>query len=227
MTTYHLRISSQEQKYVDFILANTVKPITVFENADEEVNRDHLHSIFYLNVKSQTFRNNLLKKFPEIKGNSFYTLRENDDTDKNYRYVCKGKSQGIMPIVQHNMAEIDIQEKHNAYWLVNTVIKKDIKKDSTKTIVREITEQFKKEYPTISSLRYDQLDPIVLKYEVLRYVMIKLRNNAKGYDKFIVERLVNGVYNQLVPKTAFNDMVKLIFTPEQRDDLERQWTYSP
>lgn len=223
MESYHLRIHSQEQKYVDYIIRNTVNPVTVFHDADEDVNRSHLHSIFSLSVKLQTFRNNLLKEFPEIKGNSFYTLRKNDDTEANYRYVCKGKK-NEMPIIITNLAEIDVRKYHEDYWLINKQLTKRSKKETTGTKCRQIADMFIKQWPKISEQSYKDVDPKILKYEVLRVTTEYFKIKESGLDSFIINRHVLGVYNMLRPEALFRDMALKIFTQDECEYLDRYWT---
>lgn len=207
MTTYHLRITSQEQKYVDFIKRQTKNAVIVFEDADEEVNRDHMHAIIELNVKLQTFRNNFLKAFPEIKGNGNYTLRQNDDTEANYRYVCKGKSENDLPNVVVNLKDISVVDFHKKYWENNKKGKKQ-KRDTTKTFVRQCADE-------CMEIRNDWKNDLLCRKIVLGIVMRNLGEKGKAFDSIVVRRLVNGVMNILDPQGMTAYMEYLIF--DQKD----------
>ena len=65
IVSYHTRISFQDIKYVNYLGGHTPKSFLVYEDADEEVKRDHLHCVHYLDKKELqllncTFGNSVL-----------------------------------------------------------------------------------------------------------------------------------------------------------------------
>ena len=127
-TSYHTRISFQDIKYVNYLGGNTPKSLLVYEDADDEVKRDHLHCVHSLQKKELQFKKLLKLKFPEL-GAGNWACRANMDTSANLIYVCKGKSKTELPNVQFNnwLTPDEIVECHRQYWENNDKLKTESK----------------------------------------------------------------------------------------------------
>ena len=209
--SYHTRISFQDIKYVNYLADNTPKSITVYEDADEEVKRDHLHSIHHLGKKELQFKKLLKLKFTEL-GAGNWACRKNDDTIRNLVYVCKGKSINEMPIVMFNnwLTPDEIIEYHALYWANNAQLKADSKKE------KDLKAESFQHMVNRTYQRYEQIDgqsidkghdwvarktggQLIVRQSVLTHVLKCLGKKAKGFDFNIINRLVNGCMLAVFP----------------------------
>lgn len=200
---YHLRISSQEDGILAFVKIHTVRAVMVYEMADEEVSRDHSHTVImeFLNVKPETFRKNLLIKFPHLKNrnHSFKKIKE-DEEEKSIRYICKGK-QDSLPICVINTADIDIEKQYQDYWIVNRSLQKSKskQKEISKNFLTKCIERYQEKIKTGElDNRHRLSDSDLLNvHQVQAYyaVMEVYGDTPKGLDELIIRRAVYGILN--------------------------------
>lgn len=90
---------------------------------------EHWHWLVETEYKNiQTFRVNLVRAVPELKGNASYSATEVKDLEKYERYMAKGASEGEMPEVawRNSIVYTDdrIGELHEQYWTENRRLRK-------------------------------------------------------------------------------------------------------
>lgn len=135
---WHLRIHLPEgisgETFYTFLGQRCEVIICVFEQHD---NRPHLHILFKESgITKSTIIQNLLKKYPMLKGNGCYSCSKTDkmkkkkvgDDEKAKAYVCKGESNTVMPIVI-GLCKIDVKAYHTKYWEVNAEIMEKVNMD--------------------------------------------------------------------------------------------------
>lgn len=216
LQTYHLRIHSQNPKYVDFIKKHTFSALVCFEDQDDEVQRDHLHAVITLrsaqgkSVSVKTWRAIMVKNHPELVGNSMYSIRLNTDTEANYRYVCKGKDENTMPNIQLKPINFNVEAYHKAYWEVNKQITKPSTKKNKGSFVLLCYEAVKEKYPD-----YEFHNNLYDRMKVFDILMAMLGKHSKTLDAMIVKRLLNGVMNKLDRIGTSNYIAKQIFSTDE------------
>lgn len=107
----------------------TDKAISGFAVREVSGDNEHWHWLLETSYKNvQSFRVNLLKAVPVLKGNASYSATVVKDLDKYERYMCKGDDEGVEPEVawRHSMkyTEEKITELHEEYWTENRKLKK-------------------------------------------------------------------------------------------------------
>ena len=206
---FHFRVhygSQDLNALVGWIRSNSVVTIIVREEGD----RLHIHSIISPIKTLSTFRQQFLKKYPNLKGNGSYSLEEVKEYDNLIRYICKGNSKDDLPDVLYQK-DINIEEMHQQYWKVNQEIKEKVIKEKKKglTWIRQVARDFKEQYPeeviVIQELccAYKKTEEEVKHYEkaklkLFNFVMYSLGINVKVLDDMIIVRLYKGIYNSYV-----------------------------
>jgi len=104
------------------------------KHADGTIYNEHSHIYIRKNVTIGAIRESLLKKFPEIRGNKSYSLKNaKKDEEHNVRYMLKGHKEE-MPKVFFNtlnsFTEEDIRMEHMKYWEINGILPKPKEKES-------------------------------------------------------------------------------------------------
>ena len=204
IVSYHTRISFQDIKYVNYLGGHTPKSFLVYEDADEEVKRDHLHCVHYLDKKELQFKKLLKLKFTEL-GAGNWACRLNEDTSANLIYACKGKSKTELPNVQFNnwLTPDEIVECHRLYWEKNEKLKTESKTKKKKD--ETFSQMVNRTYPhgTVPIIGIGVWDQTKREEEsrirslVLKHVVNCLGGKGSGFDYFIVNKLVNAcmLYN--------------------------------
>lgn len=134
---YHLRIHLGEYSYesiYSWLSQVCDLCIMVIETHD---NRPHLHILFNeTNVTKSTIIQQMLKKFPKLKGNGSYACnlttamkkKKVGDDEKAKAYVCKGSCRSYVDSETGEtvgyprvigIAKIDVGYYHSKYWEVN------------------------------------------------------------------------------------------------------------
>lgn len=92
---------------------------------------DNEHYHFYVEAdfkNMQSFRVQLTKAVPGLKGNGAYSATEVKDVDKYVRYMCKGESDGAgcEVVWRHTLVYTEefCEELHSEYWTENRRLKK-------------------------------------------------------------------------------------------------------
>lgn len=89
----------------------------------------HVHwLLFVANKTLKAVRSLFNRELPDLRGNGKYSMSEVDDLDKYVRYLCKGESDYVLPVVAwRNTLTYDdakVKELHSAYWEENKKIRK-------------------------------------------------------------------------------------------------------
>jgi hypothetical protein len=187
--SFHLRIASIEQKYIDYIKANTLSCLVVQENADEDINRDHMHAQIMINIQMKSWRNKFKEAFPDLKGNSDYSLTLVRDTMKMDYYICKGKDVASPPCIRYRhgirYTEEYIKSCHDQYWIINKEVKKKEKMD--KLGIRDEVVKLCKDHGTSWSDR----DTIT------EYFLLVMKKYGKDIDIFRARARIQGIQLEL------------------------------
>jgi len=92
-----------------------------------EASNPHFHCVLHSVRKLAAVRAALKRAMPELNGNGAYSVSGVRDLDKYQRYMMKGESSEVMPVVTaaHGMQYASVewhQEKHDAYWAENALL---------------------------------------------------------------------------------------------------------
>jgi len=189
----------------------------------EEANREHFHAIFTIRKKIEQFRKDFRKEFPELKGNSGYSLKDVKSQIGIEDYLCKGEAQGSLPDVIEASpiwTEEKVKGHHESYWkrhegcktedeanhlaktgndtvilsgTINTLSKLKVR---TPTAVEKIAARLRREDPERIWTYHQQSH----RKEVHQLMMRHLGDVGKTFDKLILKRIFNGVWLQLAPQ---------------------------
>lgn len=216
----HFRFTHQNEddleRFIRFILSYSVKTLCVFEDADEEVNRPHLHTIIYAKETLSNFRKQFKKKFPNY-GRGDYGSCIIEHPDKMERYLCKGKSRlqpaDLRLVREYDMDIIDI--RHTEYWDENDRLRSqtvdNVKKPKSKapTWMQLVNRQIREEYPTRKwgNNRESRL-------AVYDTVMQCLGKEVKKISPKIVRELCDGQLNNLAGYEVRSEYWQLVYPNE-------------
>lgn len=211
MSYYHVRITYDidSEEYKTYAQQRTLQHIIVKENADQECKQPHLH--FHsktLHKNDQAFRREFKKWFPQLQGNSSYSLKQGNEI--GYRYVCKGTDPdwdiGKPEVLSSTFSEEEIKEFHRQYWnhnqrvIVDTTqvpdVNEKVKKPRAKQFLEKIRDEIVELYPNKQwNIALDtDLDFLV------DYLYTKLGTVVKKVNKQIFSDFLNAIYMGL-PKT--------------------------
>lgn len=196
---YHIRISSDDEKFRQFITQHFEHYFTVQEDADEEVSRTHIHAHTEKPLfAEQTIRNRLSELTEGNKNKMFSFKKVKKGRDDNVQYLCKGKGEGLQPnVVLNNMFENeDITRYHQVYWIIKNKVKTKVVKTS---FLEECIEAAGEEpWKTKFTDRETYITPY-MKRSMFELVTRMLGNKKKILDSMIIRRLCNGVFNVILP----------------------------
>lgn len=158
----------------------------------KEVSGDNHHVHIILDsVKSiKQLRSSFTRAFPECVGNKSYSLKLcDDDYDAYIRYICKGESKEIPPVVWckqglHYTAE-HIELAHGKYWVNNDALIENAKKRA-RVEKESIVEQVEKAAKKADLKGYERV-------EVAKIYIRMFRDARKGINVFAARAVVNTV----------------------------------
>lgn len=222
----HFRFTHKNEadldKYIRFITSYGVKTLMVFEDADEEVNRPHLHTIVYAKETLSNFRKQFKKKFPDYGRGDFGSCII-ESIEKMERYLCKGKGR-LVPadlrlVKEYDMDVIDI--RHTEYWDENERLRstgadgsnRNKIKKKTLTWMQEVNLYIREEYPT-HKFDCDSASRRI----VFDSIMIKLGSAVKKISPKIVRELCDGQLNNLCSYAMRTEYFQLVYPHEFRYD---------
>lgn len=196
---YHIRISSDDEKFRIFIVENFRHYFTVQEDADEEVCRTHIHAhaeepLF----AEQTIRNRLSQLTEGNKNKMFSFKKVKKGRDDNVQYLCKGKTEFLFPnVVLNNLFnEEEITRYHQVYWLIKNKVKDKVVKLSflEECIATAGLEPWRTKFESPETY----ITPY-MKRSMFSLVTQMLGEKRKILDSMIIRRLCNGVFNVILP----------------------------
>lgn len=210
---YHIRVTSEDEKYSKLLKENFGKYIQVLEEADDEVNRTHTHShVEEPLLKERSIRNKYSLATDKNK-NKMFSMTIVRDKRKNLCYICKGKDKDTLPIVIINnlLTTEDIEKYHRWYWEENTRLKEATgasrpkKKPSfLENCIKEAQTDKYKEAWTESGFEYITQRQKRVMFSLVTFM---LGEHRKILDAMIIRRLCNGVFNVILPLKYRDDQL--------------------
>lgn len=216
----HLRVHTEHLEILTFVefLKTKSDLVLVVKEIGKKEKREHLHILLTPQKTLSTFRQQLLKQYPVIKGNGAYSLETVKNEDSMVKYCCKGED-GKMPNVVFNKG-IDIDNEFKLYWEKNNELKSSSgvnmgcqnaspKKVRVPTwsekVFNEILTEFEPEVNTIVThqLLCKPTDFELKQYEeskriLFRFVLKSLGKSVKKLDDNILRSLFNGIINAVI-----------------------------
>ena len=216
---YHIRYTCSgelQEQVVDFITRNALN----FIISREFATREHIQCYVQASVVKKTWVN----KF-NIKFNNQLVARDKyvelcKDVERTKKYVCKGGSTDVPPVVlqKRGFTDDDIIIYHKQYWQedlekldVNPsqvektedidkfleslpkTIEKKVKKTKSPTFMRQVCSKLEEEYP-----EREWTGSIDDKRLVFITLLRSLGELGKGFETFILSRMIYGVLNVLI-----------------------------
>ena len=157
-----------------------------------EVAGDNEHWHFLLETDKfknlQSFRVQLTKAIPVLKGNASYSATKVEDKEKYMRYLCKGASEGESPEVawRNSLLYSDewVSERHEEYWQEN----KRLKKRKVGSVIDFVVDECKR-----ANVDWKARDKIAVIY------VTEIAKRAKPFNQFAAKAAVNAIQLQLCP----------------------------
>jgi hypothetical protein len=141
-------------KVLEFFEPNPV--LVCFESADDGCSRDHCHFVAessnYRSMKS--LRESLSKKcFKVLEEKLRYSIKEIEVDKDAEAYICKGnkKDKSVKPTIIKNTLNVDIDEAHERYHRVASVVKNY---KQTTCVWKEVIKYIEEVNPTLFSSRF-------------------------------------------------------------------------
>jgi len=178
-----------------FLTAYDAPLILVIEEADEEVNRTHTHSLIQTEITINTFRKQLKKKFPLLNGNKDYQLTQIKDPNAMLRYVAKGKKSTPPQVLFSNFNPELVAQYHLDYWKENDKLKQTHKQRpvaKSKTWTELCWEDVQKKVNPFENAERKHIELIT------EIVLIHLGSTARKLSKKIISDMVWGFANALI-----------------------------
>lgn len=165
----------------------------VRENADGD--NPHEHWVLFCGTKTiKSVRSSFNREVPELRGNGKYSMSEIDDLDKYTRYMCKGGSDCLKPLVvwRDSMTYDDakIQELHEAYWKEN----KSLKRKRGGSMIDKVVDEAKRQ-----NVHYGDRRALAKVYIRL------LKEECKPINLFSIRANLNAVQVALCPDDSVID----------------------
>lgn len=239
----HIRITQNEHytfsDILEYIDDKFVAYFIVQEDADEDVNRTHIHITAMSRIKYQPFMRDYFKiKFPLLEGKTDFGGHDIKDLDANDRYCCKG----LKPVPREGVCYNDpfpfkllaaqgtrydnrehLWESHFAYWEQNQKLlhsdnknKKQNKKK--KSWLKDLGERLKTDNPQIKWELSTHC-----KMVVYTAMMQEMSSDAKKLGSKNFREMHRGIMNYLCPLDCQRDELWLseVFPEEDLDTLLR------
>lgn len=223
---FHLRIHLDKIDFKDILefIKEKCKIVLLVKELGE---RPHLHSIVSFNQTKSTFCQQMLKKFPVIKGNGSYSCVSVKKKDELVHYLLKGNDKDTLPDVIVNSANLDVKQYHTEYWEVNQKIvsgNKGLQKD-TEIVVKKKSPSWSEkvftEFCVDNSEHYIAIQTFHMIYKptdfekeaynksclvLYKHMLRCLGKSRKKLSDFIKRDIYNGFINAIVSEndTAFD-----------------------
>lgn len=233
----HLRVHENEfyplTDICDYLLSHTRTAFIVQHDADEDVNRLHIHATLCLSVKYNTFKNNHLKtRFPKLVGKTHFGGHDIKDFEANNRYCCKGKefkdSDNLSDCFillkrkgQHHFTDEYLINKHREYWVENKRIldlhsKNSKQRQKAKTWALDLAERLKSD-------KHPYHNDLVTKVIVYKAMMTEMSKDARKLGANNFKEIHLGIMNYLCPEEIERDgnWLQQIFPYEDQYELQR------
>lgn len=206
------------ESFIKFLLSYSVKTLTVFEDADLEVNRAHTHTIIFVNETLNNFRKQFKKKFSDY-GRGDYGSCIIESLEKMERYVCKGKDRRDPPDYRliKEYEQTHLEQRHNEYWDENNkLIHQSVKNVKPKKItwMEDVNLYIREQYPEdiFGKWEYNSTGKRIV-YDI---VMQKLGKLVKKISPKIIRELCDGQLNNLCGYEVRKDYWSQVFPEEDR-----------
>lgn len=185
------------EEFKNFLTSYEAPLIIVIEEADDEVNRTHSHSLIQTKITIGTFRKQLKAKFPLFNGNTDYQLMTVKDPLAMLRYVAKGKVSTPPQVLFSNLDSNLVAQAHLDYWIENRALKQSHKqqqKVKTTTWTEKCWEDVQKKVPPFEFARREEINAITA------IVLQHLGSTARKLPLKIISDMVWGFVNALIIK---------------------------
>lgn len=214
---------SDLESFIKFLLSYSVKTLTVFEDADLEVNRPHTHTIIFVNETLSNFRKQFKKKFSDY-GRGDYGSCIIESLEKMERYLCKGKDRRDPPdfrlIKEYDQTYLEI--RHSEYWDENDRLKSESEipgvvknvKPKKDTWMEETNKEIRRMYPSFVIDKWE-LNARTRRI-VFDVVMEKLGKAVKKISPKIIRELCDGQLNNLCGYEVRKEYWSQVFPEEDR-----------
>ena len=192
--------------------------LTVLEPADNEVPRDHTHTVIYINMDKKRFSERFKKRFPQAKGNKVFAVFDSIESPADLeRYICKGRDNqysSVNPTIvyQSNFPQEHICTRHAQYWEINKKLKElsPPKKITIPQWTERTLEELRTQFPLFDKITEEVIVDLTIR------VMDKLGLTARKFSHKILEEMVLGFANSLQMRS----------TSEAGQRFRKDWTRS-
>lgn len=160
-----------------------------------ESDNPHEHWLLFVGNKTlKAVRSSFTREVPDLRGNGKYSMSEVDDLDKYARYMCKGRSDYLKPVVVWRDTltydDAKVAELHEAYWKEN----KSIKRKRGGSMIDKVVDAAKEQ-----QVAYDDRRGLAKVY------IRMLREEAKPVNLFSIRANLNAVQLCLCPDDSVLD----------------------
>jgi len=205
---YTLRDTERDAEMLDWINNKSPGHLVVKHKADEDCNRDHWHALMWSNKKEDALRKEFKKKFPDIHGNTAYSLtqikakNEDDPVEAYERYMCHGEFAGDAVIVISafgaKYTDSWFKEQNQAYYANQKEFKKHEKeKAEAPNTVNEL-------------LKVVSAAGIIDREEIAMKLVNMTLSWRKGLNTFYARNVVNTVWALVNGEEAKRELAREI-----------------
>lgn len=176
------------EKLSSWLSQNASSFLVVYEDPN---GNPHVHGIIQADCDNiRGIRQSFTRRFPELVGNSGYSMKLCDDNfDAYIRYICKGVDVDHPPVVWFRQG-LDYSEEvvlaaHKKYYVNQAAVKENAEKRA-KVDKESIIEQIEKECKRKKIKGYDRV-------EIAKVYLNLFRDARKGVNLFAAKAVVNTV----------------------------------
>lgn len=209
----HLRVHT-EYVSIDALVLFMREKTELIIVSKEQGNKEHLHIVFELKKTLSTFRQQLLKSFPLLKGNKSYSLEVIKTTiEQMVRYACKGTRE-TLPCVLFSNPSVNIEECHRKYYQIidetnvarsSSSVKSNVKsKTWIEKLYENIQEMYKYEISVIQTnsciMRLTDIEKEDLEKSrkvIFAYMCKCLGKSVRKINDNILRDLFEGIINSI------------------------------
>lgn len=239
MPNAHLRVRHDDDVVLNSITLWCRSKGKVYISVQEIGKNDgkHIHLLIDTSQTISTFRQQLLKDFPILKGNRSYSCQEfKQDYDHNLRYVCKGTKETLPHILYHSILMDEIIDAHKNFWkqkeeflIEHGVAPVDKKKKRTppfkEKVISQLPEGVAAAYSALYALYkrsdYEEHEYKKVRKSIIDTTILCMGQFGKDCDDNILTRNINGVLLKCVTDYGNKESKQVIC-----DRLENRVSYN-
>lgn len=236
--------NEEKDRFIKFLTELKLPAIAALENADEQVSREHIHSIIFTDLDTEKLRKRFKAKsyFPVLR-KSDYSIKTIENTPEDlarmFRYTVKGIQHVGPNILFSSFTKELIDEQHVKYWETNLEYQEQVKKLKSEKKLREKRTTWMEQLAddlANNPIVTDMMDEQSL-IKLTQYVIVHLGKSAKKLSRKIIYEIVFGLANaQLVRQRikcpdykrdyAYDQWAEYLgksIAKDVRNSLEREW----